>query len=525
MSFERGAIKFRVFLAAGRVAAGAAESLYGRALPEVRGANPHPLPASGFVGGRHALEVPADAAGFRRGDLLWGHWCTVTKKVPAALLKSEIRRAELARMQDEQLLKLSARLRREIRANVEEALSQQALPSPAAIEFLVMPAPRAIVLAAASSEAQVEVVLQVLKDYVGHNLKPWAPTLPRDATVTPAVFHDGPAGELFGELHGEEFLTWLWLGAYSIHTGGVNYGAEQPAAIAVEGPLMLVSDDGATMRMAKASADKMLEDGRMSNDEGLTKWGHRSQSKGTLNATVELAKTEPGIPVEQAELEGLERPVRSEVRAVVLPVGLREVDDPPVPAALADAGYPQAARVVLSPPQSPVITVKVLVPGLGSSPAVWDGVKTSLAKDYRLHLVHVAGFASNGAGASAHGGLLVIEGDAGLRCGISLKGGDIVVGGSVGSFSAFMAQAGRMVICGNAGQALGDSLYEAVLYVRGTIASLGADAQIEPMTESDLQVVGDLLRQAGLQHDPQTFKRVASARTLYHWNADADQEY
>ncbi len=36
-------------------------------------------------------------------------------------------------------------------------------------------------------------------------------------------------------------------------------------------------------------------------------------------------------------------------------------------AALADAGYPQAARVVLSPPQSPVVTAKVLVPGLGES--------------------------------------------------------------------------------------------------------------------------------------------------------------
>lgn len=35
----------------------------------------------------------------------------------------------------------------------------------------------------------------------------------------------------------------------------------------------------------------------------------------------------------------------------------------------------------------------VLVPGLGSAPAVWDGVKASLAKDYRVHLVHVAGFA------------------------------------------------------------------------------------------------------------------------------------
>lgn len=35
----------------------------------------------------------------------------------------------------------------------------------------------------------------------------------------------------------------------------------------------------------------------------------------------------------------------------------------------------------------------VLVPGLGSPPAVWDGVRESLARDYRLHLVHVAGFA------------------------------------------------------------------------------------------------------------------------------------
>lgn len=35
----------------------------------------------------------------------------------------------------------------------------------------------------------------------------------------------------------------------------------------------------------------------------------------------------------------------------------------------------------------------VLVPGLGSSPETWSLVKEHLARDYRLHLVHVAGFA------------------------------------------------------------------------------------------------------------------------------------
>ena len=139
--------------------------------------------------------------------------------------------------------------------------------------------------------------------------------------------------------------------------------------------------------------------------------------------------------------------------------------------------------------------------------------------------VHVKGFASTAAGASAHGGILIIDGDASLRCGISLKGGDIVVGGSVGSFSAFMAQAGRIVICGDAGDALGDSLYEAVIYVRGNVRSLGADARFEPMTAADLRALASLLAQAGLEHDPAEFKRVASAKSLYHWHADADQEY
>lgn len=160
-----------------------------------------------------------------------------------------------------------------------------------------------------------------------------------------------------------------------------------------------------------------------------------------------------------------------------------------------------------------------------ASITVTGSAGTGVAENMMSGRVHVKGFASNGAGASMHGGLLVIDGDAGLRCGISLKGGDIVVGGSVGSFSAFMAQAGRMVICGDAGDALGDSLYEAVLYVKGTIKSLGADARIEAMAEADYHAVKALLDAAGMNHDPKDFKRVASARSLYHWNADVDQEY
>lgn len=158
-----------------------------------------------------------------------------------------------------------------------------------------------------------------------------------------------------------------------------------------------------------------------------------------------------------------------------------------------------------------------------ASVTVHGNVGWSVAENMMSGTVRVAGFASECAGASAHGGLLVIDGDASSRCGISLKGGDIVVGGSVGHMSAFMAQAGRIVVCGDAGAGLGDSLYEAVIYVRGRIRGLGADARIEPLGEEDRQALGELLRRAGRDEAPESFTRVASARQLYHWIPDSER--
>ena len=156
---------------------------------------------------------------------------------------------------------------------------------------------------------------------------------------------------------------------------------------------------------------------------------------------------------------------------------------------------------------------------------VHGNVGWSLAENIMSGTVRVKGNASECVGASGHGGLVVVEGDASSRCGISMKGCDIVVGGSVGHMSAFMAQAGNLLVCGDADHGLGDSLYEAVIYVRGEIQGLGADAQIEPMQDSDYAKVAELLTKADFEYDPKAFKRVASARSLYHWNAEHFQEY
>ena len=154
---------------------------------------------------------------------------------------------------------------------------------------------------------------------------------------------------------------------------------------------------------------------------------------------------------------------------------------------------------------------------------VYGNVGWSVAENMMSGRVHVKGFASQCAGASGHGGLLVIDGDASSRCGISMKGIDIVVGGSIGHMSAFMAQAGRLVVLGDAGKGLGDSLYEAVIYVRGKIHGLGADARVEDLSDEDRTQIGELLEQAGLSARPAEFTRVASARTLYHWNPTSPQ--
>ena len=139
--------------------------------------------------------------------------------------------------------------------------------------------------------------------------------------------------------------------------------------------------------------------------------------------------------------------------------------------------------------------------------------------------VRVKGNASQSAGASGRGGLLVIEGDASARCGISMKGVDIVVAGSVGHMSAFMAQAGRLVVCGDAGADLGDSIYEAGLFVRGSVASLGADCIEKEMTGAHVEGLGGLLAAAGVDADPESFRRYGSARRLYHFHVDRAGEY
>ncbi len=150
-----------------------------------------------------------------------------------------------------------------------------------------------------------------------------------------------------------------------------------------------------------------------------------------------------------------------------------------------------------------------------------------VAENMMSGTVIVDGDASQYAGATGRGGLLVIKGNASSRCGISMKGVEIVVHGNIGHMSAFMAQSGSLVVCGDAGDALGDSLYEAKLFVRGSVKSLGADCIEKEMRPEHLEHLADLLRRGECDPTikPEEFRRYGSARKLYNFNIDNASAY
>jgi len=155
-----------------------------------------------------------------------------------------------------------------------------------------------------------------------------------------------------------------------------------------------------------------------------------------------------------------------------------------------------------------------------TNPRGAHAVSTGLAENMMSGSVRITGSATMSAGATAHGGLLVIEGNAGSRCGISMKGVDIVVGGNIGHMSAFMAQTGNLVVLGDAAEDLGDSIYEADLYVAGSVASLGSDCVEKELDDEHRTKVAGLLSAAGLDADAGSFRRFGSARELYSFHVD-----
>jgi formylmethanofuran dehydrogenase subunit C len=127
--------------------------------------------------------------------------------------------------------------------------------------------------------------------------------------------------------------------------------------------------------------------------------------------------------------------------------------------------------------------------------------------------------ASLAVGASIKGGEVIIEGNAGARAGISMKGGLVVIGGNAGFLTGFIAQVGRIVICGDADHGVGDSMYEALIYVGGNVASVGTDAKVVDVTAEEKNWLGATLERLKIKtRNGTSWKKVESMKTLYQFD-------
>ena len=124
-------------------------------------------------------------------------------------------------------------------------------------------------------------------------------------------------------------------------------------------------------------------------------------------------------------------------------------------------------------------------------------------------------------GAAIRGGDLVCKSDVGSRTGIDMKGGTIIVGGRTGAFSGFMMQRGRMIVLGDAGPNLGDSMYDGIIYVGGSIEGLGVDAVDAEMTDLECDWIERKLALYRMEapNGARNLRKIESGKQL--WNYDS----
>jgi glutamate synthase domain-containing protein 3 len=97
----------------------------------------------------------------------------------------------------------------------------------------------------------------------------------------------------------------------------------------------------------------------------------------------------------------------------------------------------------------------------------------------------------------------------------------LLIGGDCGYMTGFMGQKGSIIVCGDAGEALGDSMYETVIFVGGSIQDLGNDAVVETPTAEDLRFLQETLAPHSLNAD-RDWKKVVSGRKM--WNFDKHED-
>jgi hypothetical protein len=245
MSFEKGSLSFRIFIAS-ELPEDAVERFAANAMPPLKSLAQEEL--HGWVAGRHLLdrdinEMSAYLAGYLRLTLT-----KAVKKIPSSLLNAECAMEELAYMEAEGVEFVNQGARREIKENVRERLLPEMPPQLAGIDF-VQDLNTNYLYSTATSESQTEAFQLNYLSTVGHGVEPADPfglamrVFNKDVRDwAPMSFSPEVEASMCDGSAGREFMMWLWYTAENNLAGVDLEGIAAPVAMNLEGPLMLVNE-------------------------------------------------------------------------------------------------------------------------------------------------------------------------------------------------------------------------------------------------------------------------------------------
>lgn len=124
--------------------------------------------------------------------------------------------------------------------------------------------------------------------------------------------------------------------------------------------------------------------------------------------------------------------------------------------------------------------------------------------------VVVGGNAGAIAGVAIRGAEIVVKGNMGSRSGQVMKAGTLCCAGNANFMAGYMMYGGRIIILGDSGEKVGEDMAGGEIFVGGTVNSVGSDAEVVDIDDSELDDVLAFLDQYELPFKG-NFKKVVNA--------------
>ena len=249
MSFESGAVSFRLLYVVRQLPADARERFARHAAPPLPTLSTEPV--QGWVGGRHLLDVPITEENATFGGHLRLTLVKAERKVPPSLLRAECIMEEVAHMRAENKSFVDRKTRSDIRKAVLNRLLPQMPPTLKGLPF-VHDERAGIVYLGGTSETQLDAFCVQFRMTLGLDLIPVAADTAaakrhqiKVADWSKTSFSPEVGDDEMEETPGHDFLTWLWFASEA--RGGIFKSKEHgDVGVALEGPLLFTREgDGA----------------------------------------------------------------------------------------------------------------------------------------------------------------------------------------------------------------------------------------------------------------------------------------